>query len=68
MMLVTTPIPTVLPHSLSVKRWPSSRGISLIRVRVRSVSSPGITISFPSGSWGGGRKGRQQGNEDSRGW
>lgn len=65
MMFMTTPVPTVLPPSLRENRWPSSRGISLFRVRVRSELSPGIIISFPSGSWGGRGRGRGTGKENS---
>ena len=46
-ILVTTPVPIVFPPSLRVNRWLTSRGMSCLRVRVNSVSSPGITISFP---------------------
>ena len=41
-----TPVPTVLLPSLSVNLWLTSRGISFLRVSVRGVSSPGITISL----------------------
>ena len=66
MTFKTTPVPTVLLPSLRENRWPSSRGMSLLRVRVSSVLSPGITISFPSGSWGGRRRGKTQGGERER--
>ena len=41
-----TPVPTVLCPSLSVNLWFISRGMSFLRVSVRAVSSPGITISL----------------------
>ena len=43
---VMTPVPTVLLPSLRVNLWFTSRGISFLRVSVRGVSSPGITISL----------------------
>ena len=41
-----TPVPTVLLPSLRVNLWFTSRGMSFLRVSVRGVSSPGITISL----------------------
>ena len=43
---VMTPVPTVLLPSLRVNLWFTSRGMSFLRVSVRGVSSPGITISL----------------------
>ena len=59
MICVTTPWPMVLPPSRRVNRWPVSSGISFLRVRVSSVSSPGITISTPA-------KGRERGEMERR--
>ena len=47
---VTTPVPMVLWLSRSVNRWPLSIGVSGFSIMTSSVSSPGITISLPSGS------------------
>ena len=47
---VTTPVPIVLWLSRSVNRCPLSIGISGFRVITSAVSSPGMTISLPSGS------------------
>src|SRR5216683_1859652 len=47
MTFVQTPAPTVLPPSRIAKRRPSSRAIGVIRVTVRLVLSPGMTISTP---------------------
>ena len=50
MTFVTTPAPTVLPPSRIANRRPSSRAIGVIRVMVRLVLSPGMTISTPGWS------------------
>jgi len=47
---VTTPAPTVLPPSLIANLNPSSIAIGEISSPVILTSSPGITISTPSGS------------------
>lgn len=49
-MLVTTPAPMVLPPSLMAKRIPSSMATGAISSALSSTSSPGKTISLPSGS------------------
>src|SRR5207237_1034606 len=50
MTFVQTPAPTVLPPSRIANRRPSSRAIGVIRVTVRFVLSPGMTISTPGWS------------------
>ena len=48
MILATTPAPTVRPPSRIAKRRPSSMATGLIRVAMKLMLSPGITISTPS--------------------
>jgi len=48
--LVTTPAPTVRPPSRTAKRRPSSMAIGWISSISMFVLSPGMTISWPSGS------------------
>ena len=50
MILVTTPAPTVLPPSRIAKRIPCSMATGVTSLTLRVTVSPGITISFPSGS------------------
>jgi hypothetical protein len=50
MIFATTPAPTVRPPSRIAKRRPSSMAIGAISSTVIFTSSPGITISVPSGS------------------
>ena len=57
---VATPCPIVLPPSLRVNRWPTSRGMSLFRVSVNSMSSPGMTNSCPGEGKEGGREGDKE--------
>lgn len=45
-MSVTRPVPMVLLPSRRVNLWPFSRTIGCRSVRVKEVSSPGITISL----------------------
>ena len=49
-ILVTTPAPTVRPPSRMAKFCPCSRAIGTISSTSRFTSSPGMTISTPSGS------------------
>ena len=49
MILVTTPAPTVRPPSRMANLEPCSRATGTISSTVRLTSSPGITISTPSG-------------------
>ena len=49
-ILVTTPAPTVLPPSRIAKFNFSLIAIGVINVTVNLASSPGITISVPSGN------------------
>ena len=49
-IFVTTPAPTVLPPSRIAKRIFSSIATGIIRLILRLIVSPGITISVPSGS------------------
>src|SRR4051812_8123096 len=49
-ILVTTPAPTVRPPSRTAKRRPSSMAIGWISSTPNWVLSPGMTISWPSGS------------------
>jgi hypothetical protein len=49
MILVRVPAPTVRPPSRMVNRMPSSITIGWISATVILVSSPGMTISVPSG-------------------
>ena len=48
-ILVTTPAPTVLPPSLIANFMPSSIAMGEISSTVTETSSPGMTISTPSG-------------------
>src|SRR5579884_4147977 len=50
MIFVTTPAPTVRPPSRIAKRRPSSMAIGWISSISMFVLSPGMTISWPSGS------------------
>jgi len=50
MILVTTPAPTVRPPSRMANFEPCSSATGTISSTVRFTSSPGITISTPSGS------------------
>jgi twitching motility protein PilT len=49
-ILVTTPAPTVRPPSRMANRSSSSIAIGVMSSILMSISSPGITISTPSGS------------------
>jgi len=50
MILVTTPAPTVRPPSRMANFEPCSNATGTINSTVRFTSSPGITISTPSGN------------------
>src|SRR5271157_1784102 len=50
MISVTTPAPTVRPPSLMAKRTSFSRATGVTSSTVMVTSSPGMTISTPSGS------------------
>jgi len=50
LILVTRPAPTVRPPSRMAKRRPCSMAMGWISATVICVSSPGMTISVPSGN------------------